>query len=112
MREAILLALAVLTCYRLTQFIVYDEGPWRIGDRIRDRAGGYDRKPDGQARTALGRMVNCPYCVGVYAALLCAGLLAATYIPGPVGYVGLALLAIGGIAGGQAFLESISARKY
>ena len=106
------LALAILTCYRLAQFIVYDEGPWSIGDKIRTRAGGYDRKADGLARTSLGRLINCPYCVGIYAALVSAALVASTFLPSPFSHVGLSLLAIGGIAGGQAFLESISSRKY
>lgn len=93
------LLLLTLACYRLSQLIAIDEGPLEIFFKLRDRLGAYDLRPDGQAKTNIGRGISCPYCVGMWFALLLA-----------VVKVGLSvdvILWLLAIAGGQAFLWSL-----
>lgn len=96
--------LAMLLCYRLTELLVYDEGPWGLFLRLRMALGVYDRAPNGAAPTRLGRMMGCPYCVGMYMALLSA---VPVLVPGAVGDL---VLVLGGIAGAQAVLQDHSGR--
>lgn len=97
--EWLRLVLAVFTCYRLTQFVVYDEGPGSIFLKGRNRAGCYDYGENGQPKTALGHFLKCPFCVGVWMALICADL-----VLWPSFWID-ALLIWMGIAGAQAYLE-------
>lgn len=93
------LLLLTLACYRLAQLVAVDEGPFGIFFGLRDRLGAYDFRPDGQAKTNIGRGISCPYCVGIWFAL-----------PLAVAKVGLSVDAILwglAIAGGQAFLWSL-----
>lgn len=101
------LALAVLAVYRAAQFIAFDEGPWSIGYSIRDFAGGYDLDENtGEPKTVVGRMIICPYCLGVWFALPGAALY---FLSGfwPVALV----LAWLGIAGAQAFAQDLAQRR-
>lgn len=93
------LLIDILAAYRLTRLITEDEGPAELSTKLRVALGAYDYGPDGQAKTNLGRGISCPYCVGVYAALL---MLALRWVPG-ADYL-KAWLAI---AGGQSFLQSV-----
>lgn len=51
-------ALAALACWRVTALLVYDDGPWDLGLRLRRAAG------DG----ALGRMLDCQRCTSLWVA--------------------------------------------
>lgn len=90
--------LAALATFRLTWSAVSDDGPFCLLWRFRTWAGCYDRRPNGEARTALGRFLNCPYCVGGMLALAPA-LLALN--PSPWGDL---LLGWAGLAGAVAVL--------
>ena len=59
-------ALAALAIYRLVMLVCTDDGPFDVFLRIRERAGVYDRGADGQPTRALGRLLACPYCVGMW----------------------------------------------
>jgi hypothetical protein len=63
------LIVAGFACYRLAQLVVYDDGPFRLFDKLRIVAGCYDYGEDGQPQSELGRLLSCPYCVGIWIAL-------------------------------------------
>lgn len=100
MNDWLLLALAILACFRLAQFAVYEEGPLGFMQRIRSWAGVYEYGENGEPKSSLGRLFACPYCVGMWVALALAITL---FWQRP-----LLLLFWLGIAGGQAFLEGRS----
>lgn len=102
MDKWLLLALLILACYRLTSLVVYDEGPFSVFERVRTAAGVYALGVNGQPDTGLGRLLACPYCVGIYVAL---GL---AFVPGLTIWLPLWWLAI---AGGQSLLQSLEARR-
>lgn len=98
------LILAILATYRLAQLVVFDDGPLFIFARLRewsDREAVIEQD-DGIKRglmSSLADGLHCPYCVGVWAAGLCAILVT---FPTKMGDIFLTCLAI---AGGQAILE-------
>jgi hypothetical protein len=94
--------LAILAAYRLAELVSLDDGPGDVFLRLRTWAGSYVYGEDGRPATSLGRLLACPFCVGVYAAL---GVLALVLWPSGVGD---ALLLMGGLAGGQCLLESMN----
>ena len=101
MNDWLLLALAILACYRLAQFAVYEEGPFGFMQRIRIWAGVHEYGENGEPKRSLGRLLACPYCVGMWVALALAIILywqQAWLLP----------LYWFGIAGGQSFLEGRS----
>ena len=57
---------AVLATWRISHLIVKEDGPFDVVLRARARAG----------TSVLGRLMDCPYCVSVWAALPLAGWLA------------------------------------
>ena len=69
MADYFLFLLLVLACYRLSQLIAIDEGLQSIFLELRTRLGAYNRRPDGEAKTNLGRGISCPHCVGIWIAL-------------------------------------------
>ncbi len=101
------LALAVFAAYRLARLLAKDEGPAGVFEKLRTVLGAYDYGPEQDdagnpmARTSLGRLMTCPHCLGVYAALLCAGLLLLAH---PLATLVLLVL---GIAGAQSWLWSM-----
>ncbi len=104
------LVLAVFATFRLARLLARDEGPAGVFEKLRTALGAYDYGPEqddaGQpmARTSLGRLMVCPHCLGVYAAVLCAGLFLWAH---PL--AALVLLALG-IAGAQSWLQSLGDR--
>lgn len=64
----VLVVLAGFACYRIAQFIVYDDAPFQVMFKIRVWAGRYDLGENGQSRTQLGKLLSCPHCVGVWVA--------------------------------------------
>lgn len=97
------LLLAGLSCYRLSRLIAWEEGPLGIFSALQKALGGKDIDEDtGQPRTALGRFITCPWCLGVWIALALYFLLTYPTI------IGDAFLIIMGLAGLQAYLQGTS----
>ena len=95
-------ALAILTCYRLAEFISVDDGPFKIFGTLRHKIGILSTKSRFHHELAL--LINCPFCIGVWIS----GLVSLTvFFPSNFGDV---VLIVGAISGGQAFLESCSGR--
>ena len=104
MTELARLALAVLACYRLAQLLPTDDGPGEVFKRTRESLGRRAARAQGSGRHVLlwrnlAEFARCPYCIGAWAALLCAALLLWPSTPGDL------FLAWWGIAGGQTALE-------
>ena len=55
--------IAVLATWRISRLVAKEDGPFDVVLRARARAG----------TTVLGRLMDCPYCVSVWAALPLAG---------------------------------------
>lgn len=91
--------LAALSCYRLAQLVALDDGPGDVLLHLRERAGAYQYGSDGRPARSIGRLVACPFCLGMWAALPCAAL---ALWPSAVGD---AILAVFGIAGAQAAIQ-------
>ncbi len=90
------LALAMLACYRLAQLVAIDDGPGDVFRRLRARAGSLESD---WARSILGGLVHCVYCLGLWFAFLLTPLV---MWPGAIGDMILTAL---GIAGVQAWLQ-------
>jgi len=88
-------ATSVLACWRVSHLVAFEEGPFDVVLRVRARAGS----------STWGRLMDCPYCVSIWAAAPLAvwmvrrsGLAAADAIP-----VWLA------ISGGASAIERVTA---
>lgn len=66
--DAVTLLLAALATYRLARMVATEEGPFGVFVALRGRL-------DPDQRTWIGRGLNCPLCVGFWAAPLALGLL-------------------------------------
>lgn len=93
------LVLSIFACYRLAQFIAFSDAPFGLMKRIRLFFG----KKAGASKEhgfwwSMAELVNCPYCTGLWIALL----LAIILFPDHIFLYWLA------IAGGQSWLENIS----
>lgn len=99
MSEPLRLLLAALATYRLAQLVAIDDGPGDVFLRLRVWAGSYEYGQDERPKSNLGRLLACPYCVGVWAALLCALAVALAH---PLADAWLVVL---GLAGAQAVLQ-------
>lgn len=99
MSEWLKLVILSLICYRLAQLFAYDEGPFSAFHWLRIMAGAYDYDKQGRAQTGLGRMMTCPYCLGMWMALILAVI--AYPFPDFAGY----WLAIAGL---QSFLQGLT----
>ena len=95
------IVLAILACYRIAQYIPFDEGPGGIFSALRSGVG---RKAgmEGGLWYWLAEFLRCVFCEGVWIAL---GLVPAILIPTIIGDI---FLLWQGIAGGQAFLQSLT----
>jgi hypothetical protein len=92
------LLVAVFACYRLSQYLPFDDGPWDIFEKIRILcARDYDQK--GNPTNSLGKFVRCPFCIGVWMAIICVVLVLYPSVLGDL------FLLWQGIAGAAAFLE-------
>lgn len=99
MDEAIRWALAALATYRIAVAISIDDGPGDVFLRFRTWLGADLYGDDGRPYTAWGRWVKCPYCLGLWAAIVCVALVAVAH---PLTD---ALLGVLGLAGAQAVLQ-------
>jgi hypothetical protein len=52
------LAASVLACWRVSHLVAHEDGPFDVVLRVRARAGS----------STWGRLMDCPYCISVYAA--------------------------------------------
>lgn len=98
------LLLVILTVHRLAQFLSYDEGPLHLAQLVRIALGAYDLAQTGQPRSALGRLILCPYCLGVWLAIPSVVIVLRPSLPTDV------LLLWLGIAGAQSVLHDHSRR--
>lgn len=102
MPDWLVFILASFATFRLAELVAVDDGPGDVLLWMRARLGAYDLGEDGQPETSIGRMVICPYCLGIYFA----GLLTLTLWPISI----LTPLYWLAIAGGQAFLQHVGGR--
>lgn len=106
--QFVLLALAV---YRVAMLLTRDDGPFDIFLRLRVWAGVYDLDEQGSIMSPLGKLFECPYCVGLYASLPAAFIL--LYVPFTLeglGWIWLGVLWFA-LAGAQAVLETVAGHK-
>lgn len=99
------LTLAVLATWRVSHLIAYEDGPFDVIVRLRQRAGN----------GVLGRLMDCPYCLSFWIAAPLALLLAGdTGNTGNTGIAGIAARAGAwcvawlAISGGSSLLEKLS----
>lgn len=97
--------LAALACYRLAQLVALDDGPGDVLLKLRDLAGSHIYGADGRPDTGWGRLLACPFCLGIWFAVPCA---LACIWPTTLGDAGLLIL---GIAGLQTALQSLSTTR-
>jgi hypothetical protein len=83
---------------------VFDDGPFCLFDRLRIRAGRYDYGKNGKPQSELGRLLSCPYCVGLWIAI------PLTLILFPETIIEFILYWFA-IAGAQSFLETIGSGR-
>lgn len=100
MQTFVMMALAT---YRLARLFAVDDGPWDFARRLRMAAGAYSYGPDGRPATNLGRLISCPYCTGLYAALF---VWALHYSSLPA-WVKKPIIEVLGVAGAQALAQSL-----
>jgi len=93
------LILAVLACYRISQLIVYDDGFLYTSKMLREFVG--KRAAYSKIAKHFADLINCPYCVGIWIAMF---LVILVFAPT---FIGNLILLIFGIAGGQAFLQTL-----
>lgn len=63
------LLILALVCYRLSRLITLEDGPFDIFLIIQNIAGARDFNSNGRIRTWHGRLISCPYCLGVWVAI-------------------------------------------
>lgn len=63
MPDLLTFIVAALACYRLTQLVIYDEGPFSLFDRVRAVLHVHERND------WLGRGLTCPACVSFWLGL-------------------------------------------
>jgi hypothetical protein len=124
MSESLRLALAILAVYRLSFMLREDDGPLFLFERLRRFTDRKRKEEQERTRQRLGLAeddilidsadlgtwasldegIRCPYCVGVWAALLLAALLLWPTLPGDAFMLWL------GLAGAQSLLEAVTER--
>lgn len=86
------LTLAVLATWRLSRLVAFEDGPWDVIARLRERAGS----------GAVGRLMDCPYCLSLWFAAPMALVI-------DDGFPGW-LLAWLGVSGGASLVERLASR--
>lgn len=108
--QLIRIVLAILAAYRLALMVATEDGPADIFYRLRDLMGVYRRvtynaltdEEYSEPSTSVGKLFECPYCLGMWFALAMALLVLCP------SWAGDYLLLAFGIAGGQAWLQNKS----
>ena len=103
MPDWFLFVLMTFATYRVTQLLVYDDGPFDLIFKARAKMGVYDLAENGEPKTSLAKLLACPYCAGFWVAIP-----AAMTISSNVSSFIILWLAI---AGGQTFLEAINGAR-
>lgn len=96
------LAVAAFATFRAAELLCVDDGPGNIFFNLRLWAGVYDSEnSEHKPASFIGRLLDCPYCMGVWIAIPFAVWLAPSLLCIPVWLA---------IAGGQALLQKIGGR--
>ena len=90
--------------FRIAELFTVDDGPFDCFLKLRTWAGVYDLDKSGQIKSGLGRLMDCPYCLGAWIALA----LTLFVLWPPNERTWIYVLAI---AGAQAFLQTMGGRK-
>lgn len=101
MMFSLLVIMACFAVYRLSRLIVFDEGPFDLFLKFRELVGVYDRDVNGRAKTSIGRLFACPYCIGLWISIVIVYFL---FYPVPASNF---LIFVFGIAGVQSFIQRI-----
>ena len=64
------LLVKILATWRLSALLVYDRGPFRIFQRLREEAGVLYLDKDGWPSGFWGQLLSCTWCVSVWVAVL------------------------------------------
>ena len=99
MSETLRVLLAAFAVYRLSALVAFDDGPGDVFLKLRGAAGAYQYGEDGRPARAVGRLVSCPHCLGVWFAAGCAALVVWRTS------IGDAALLILGLAGAASWLQ-------
>ena len=91
--------LGVLAVWRITQFIVLDDGPFDLMINLRVKFGRYTLDNKYEPTTPIGRLMECAHCVGKWVALAVALLI---LFPTTIGDV---VLYTAALAGAQSLIE-------
>lgn len=106
MTELLRVTMAVLSVYRIAQFVTIDDGPYACFRRLRTYLGRKAAKSNSEDRWDFWRnmaeLVHCQFCTGVWVSLAMVPL-----VLWPTLVMDAVLLWMG-IAGGQAFLASLA----
>lgn len=94
----IVIAICSLAVYRLSELVTIDE----IAQPVRELMGVYALGENGRPVTFTGKLFECPYCLGIWFAFLCA-LFFDRSITFPLTWFA--------IAGGQAYLQTTGGRQ-
>lgn len=104
-----------LAVFRVAELLVFDDGPAAIFLRVRAWTGMYDRdefgKPYANAtrgQRGMGGLLECPFCVGMWVALV--GALWLAFVSNLS--VSEAFVMWLALAGAQAFFESVGGRVW
>lgn len=105
----LLVVLIAFGVFRTAEALTLDDGPFGVFLRWRILVGVYDRDATGQPAKELGRLFECPYCVGMWLSLLGAvGWFYLYHFPFAVSKFFLVWLAIAGM---QSALQTMCGRK-
>jgi hypothetical protein len=58
-----------LATYRLARLLTQEDGPFEVCLRLRVLLGAYDYGDTGEPSSFTGKLISCPYCVGIWVAL-------------------------------------------
>ena len=98
------LIILTFTCYRLAQLIADDDGPLSVFGRLRQWVDAKAKEEQDRGKLLLWQSaadgIHCPYCVGVWVAIVLAVVWS--------GITPVTLVYILAIAGGQSWLQSRS----
>lgn len=106
MPDALDFGVLALATWRLSAFLMWEEGPFRLALRLRERIGivhdAGDGKPVGYPDSTLGGVFACMYCMTVWTGLACFGLWLSVW--------GVPLVLVLAISGGAVLVEAVSMR--
>lgn len=108
---AFIVVLLGFASYRVAFMIATEEGPFSVFIRVRTLLGAYDYGENSEPRTAWGRGISCPLCVGMYISFFFLLGMLVQFYPWREILSFNAFLIWMGIAGIQVFLNSLNYRN-